>query len=43
MWKLWLKKLGGWIVKYGPGLVGAIMDARAKQEAEKASQKGPQR
>jgi len=34
MWKAWLKKLGGWIVAFGPGLVGAIMDAKARKEAE---------
>ncbi len=34
MWKSWLKTLGGWIVKFGPGLVGAILDAKARKEAE---------
>lgn len=35
MWKSWLKKLASVIVKFGPGLVGAIMDARAKKGSEK--------
>lgn len=31
MWSTVLKKIGGWIVRYGPGLVAAILEARAKQ------------
>lgn len=30
MWKSWLKKLAGWVVRYGPGLVEAILEAKAK-------------
>ena len=39
MWKAWLKTLGGWIVRLGPGLVGAIMEAKARKEAETPPQK----
>ena len=39
MWKAWLKTLAGWAVRYGPGLVGAIMEAKAKAEAEKPPSK----
>jgi len=31
MWKKWLKTLGGWVIRFGPGLVEAILDAKAKQ------------
>ena len=30
MWASWLKVVGKAIVKYGPGLVAAILEARAK-------------
>lgn len=35
MWKAWLKTLGKLIVRYGPGLVGAILQRKAEQEAQK--------
>lgn len=35
MWTSWLKTLGKWIVQFGPGLVGAIMEAKAKKDAAK--------
>jgi len=31
MWKKWLKTLGGWIVRFGPGLAEAIISARQKK------------
>jgi hypothetical protein len=34
MWKSWLKTLGTWIVKLGPGLVESILAAKAKKDAE---------
>ncbi len=31
----WLKMLGGWIVRFAPGLVEAIMIQKAKEAAKK--------
>jgi hypothetical protein len=31
----WLKTLGGWLIKYAPGLVDAIMDAKSKEAPKK--------
>lgn len=31
MWKKWLKTLGGWVIRFGPGLVEAILEAKAKK------------
>ena len=33
MWKKWLKALGKAIVKYGPGLLDAILTAKAEKDA----------
>jgi len=30
---MWWRKLLGWIVKYGPGVVGAIIERRLKKPA----------
>lgn len=32
MWKKWLKTLGGWVIRFGPGLVEAILEAKAKEK-----------
>ena len=37
MWKKWLTWLGKAIVQYGPGLVGAILEAKIKKDAGKPS------
>lgn len=39
MWKSWLKTLGGLIVKYGPGLLQAILQAKAEKQAADAAAK----
>jgi hypothetical protein len=31
MWKSWLKTLGGWVIRFGPGLVEAILEAKRKE------------
>ena len=31
----WMKKIGGWLIKYAPGLIEIIMDAKAKEAAKK--------
>lgn len=33
MWKRWLKALGKAVVKYGPGLLEAILAAKAEKDA----------
>lgn len=35
MWKAWLRRLAGWIIRYGPGLVEAVVEAKAKDKAPK--------
>ena len=35
MWKAWLKKLAEWIVKYGPGLLQAILTLLDEQDRAK--------
>ena len=35
MWKKWLKTLGGWVIRFGPGLVEAILEAKAKSGEKK--------
>ena len=39
MWKKLLGWLGKFLVNYGPGLAGAVIEAKAKKEAETPPQK----
>lgn len=34
MWKSWLKKLAGWIIRFGPGVAEAVIEAKMKKGGE---------